>query len=107
MSEELQYFMLNYKVSADYLEKRGEYRRSHLELATNYMDAGKLLLGGAVADPADEAFLCFICESKLEVEKFVKMDPYYQNGLIEKYTIRKWSVVTGTACKSPVLPKDL
>jgi hypothetical protein len=104
---DLNYYMLIYNVSDDYLERRGEFRREHLELATKYMNDGRLILGGAAVSPADSAYLCFKCESDNQVEDFVKADPYYTHGLIKSYEIRQWKVVTGSACDNPILPKDL
>lgn len=101
------YYLLIYTVVADYLEKRADHRSSHLNLVTDYMNKGSLLLGGAVDNPADKAYFCFHCQDANEVEEFVKKDPYFQNNIIASYEIRNWNVVTGTACKKPLLPSQL
>lgn len=92
----MSYYILKYKPIPTYLEDRVKYRKEHLKLAKDYADRGLLVLGGALADPADEAVLVFKTESQDEVAKFANQDPYVQNGLIEKWAIRKWMVVIGS-----------
>jgi len=50
-------FLLEYDLVADYLERRSEFREDHLALATEAAQRGELVLGGALADPADRAIL--------------------------------------------------
>lgn len=92
----MNYFILKYSLIPTYMEERGKYREEHLKLAKNYADRGLLVIGGALADPADEAILVFKTESEKEVAEFARQDPYVQNGLIAKTEIRKWSVVIGS-----------
>lgn len=91
----MNHYLLIYTVSPDYLEKRGAYRKEHLELAEKLHDEGQLLMGGALADPADQAILLFRGESPAAAEAFVLADPYVKNGLVLSWKIRKWTVVVG------------
>lgn len=101
------YFLLIYTFPDDYLERRGGYRKEHIELAEEFVEKGHLILGGALENPVDRACLCFQCPDRSIVEDFVKRDPYVSSGLIQDYEIRDWKVVVGTACDNPVHSRDL
>ncbi|SHM98987.1 hypothetical protein SAMN04488057_10584 [Cyclobacterium lianum] len=91
----MKYYLLTYDVVDDYVEKRVIFRKSHLALAMNFFRDGQLIMGGALADPADRAVLVFRCQGIGPVEDFVKQDPYVQNGLVKSWEIREWTVVVG------------
>ena len=90
-------FLLEYDLVADYLERRSEFREDHLALATEAAERGELVLGGALADPADRAILVWRVADQGIVEEFVRADPYVINGLVRSWSIRSWTVVIGTA----------
>jgi uncharacterized protein YciI len=87
------HYLLIYDVVEDYVSRRVPYREEHLRLAREYAEAKKLLLGGALADPVDQAVLVFEVDSEREIESFIARDPYVQNGLIRTHRIRPWTVV--------------
>ena len=58
--------------------------------------AGRLEQAGALADPVDGAMFVFTTEDSEPVERFVRSDPYYLNGLVPSYSIREWTVVVGS-----------
>lgn len=89
------WWLLLYDVVDDYLERRGEFRAGHLALATASHERGELVLAGAFADPVDAAALVFRADDRATVEAFVAADPYVQNGLVEGWRIREWTVVVG------------
>ncbi|WP_154858686.1 YciI-like protein [Cyclobacterium xiamenense] len=91
----MNHYLLMYTVASDYLERRGAYREEHLALAGKHHQNGDLLMGGALADPADRAILLFRGESPAAAEAFVREDPYVKNGLVHSWEIRKWTVVVG------------
>lgn len=91
----MKYFLLVYDVVDRYVERRVPFREEHLALAQEYADRGQLMLGGALADPVDQAVLVFRAENEEVVKEFVERDPYVQNGLIVRHRIRPWSVVIG------------
>ncbi|MFO7824505.1 MAG: YciI-like protein [Cyclobacterium sp.] len=91
----MNHYLLTYEVAEDYVEKRIPFRKAHLSLAENYFRKGLLIMGGALAHPADTAVLVFRCEEVKTVEDFVKQDPYWQNGLVKSWKIREWTVVVG------------
>ena len=98
------HYLLIYELSPDYLEKRGDYRNEHLSLAWDAHGRGELVLGGALQDPADKAYLLFQGDSPKAAEDFAKTDPYVQNGLIEKWEVRPWMTVVGDLASSPLKP---
>ena len=96
------HYLLLYDLASDYLERRGEYRKAHLELAWQASERGDLILGGALADPADMAILLFKGSSPDVAERFATADPYVLNGLVTRWRIRPWTTVVGDAASSPV-----
>lgn len=101
------HYLLIYDVAADYLSRRGEFRREHLVHAWKSVERGEMLLGGALGDPVDAAVVLFDVESPEAIERFVRDDPYVRNGLVAKWRIRPWTTVAGAMAHSPVRPEDL
>lgn len=98
------HYLLIYNLSADYLEKRGEFRNEHLKLAWNACNEGKMILGGALQEPADRALLLFKGDSTEEAKQFAKNDPYVKNGLVTSWEVRPWKTVVGDLAADPVNP---
>lgn len=89
------YYILFYQTVEDYVEKRKPYREAHLAYVKKFHDEGKLLMAGALADPADSAVLIFKGNDPSVAEEFVKNDPYVKNSLIKEWKVRPWTVVIG------------
>ncbi len=89
----MNYYLLIYHVVDDYVVRRAPYREEHLRLARQAHDRGELILGGALADPVDQAVLVFRAADRAVVEEFVRKDPYVGNGLVKRWEIRPWNVV--------------
>lgn len=98
------HYLLFYEVSDDYLDRRAEFRSAHLAKAWAASENGELVLGGALANPADQAILLFKGDSSEVAEKFARTDPYVLNGLVKKWTVREWTTVAGTDATAPVKP---
>jgi hypothetical protein len=96
------HYLLFYEVSDDYLERRGAYRAEHLALADEAAGRGELVVGGALADPADRAIILFRGNSPAAAERFVAADPYVKNGLVKSWSIREWTTVVGPLAEAPV-----
>ncbi len=92
----MKYYALIYHVVPDYVERRTPLRGEHLALAEEYSRRKELLLGGAFSEPADTALLVFCVEDVAVIERFVHSDPYVAHGLVERWEIRAWNVVTGS-----------
>lgn len=93
----MNYYALIYHLTDDYLQRRPAFRAEHLQLAKDAEARGELVLGGAYSDPADTALLVWRGADAFAAENFVANDPYVKNGLIERWEIRPYTVVIGTA----------
>lgn len=95
------HYALFYEVTADYLERRVEYRQEHLQLALDAQARGELVLGGAFANPADGALLIFAGESPEVAERFARADPYVKSGIVTRWWVREWTTVVGEGAAHP------
>lgn len=93
------HYLLIYEVVDDYIEKRVSFRPVHLALAEQAAARGELVLGGALADPVDKAILLFRSNGPEVAESFANNDPYVQNGLVKKWSVREWTTVAGCGLK--------
>ena len=96
------HYVLFYDLCDDYLERRAQFRDAHLALAWQAARRGELLLGGALAEPADTAVLLFQGDSPAVAEEFVSADPYVREGLVKAWRVRAWNTVVGDAAANPV-----
>ncbi|MBB3691990.1 YciI-like protein [Sphingomonas sp. BK580] len=87
-----------------YEARRAEYRNDHLTRAWAAADRGELVLAGALTDPLDTGLLLFKGEATEVVERFVRDDPYVNNGLVRRWRIREWATVVGADAASPLRP---
>jgi len=99
------HYLLIYELADDYMTRRAEFREAHLALAWAAVDRGELVLGGALAEPADKAILLFIGDSPAGAERFAASDPYVVNGLVERWYVREWTTVVGEGAENPIRPK--
>jgi hypothetical protein len=89
------HYLLFYDVVPEYLERRAAFRDAHLAAARAAVARGELVLGGALADPADGAVLLFRGDSPEVAERFAAADPYVANGLVTRWRVREWTTVVG------------
>ena len=89
------HYILFYDVVDNYVERRAPFRAQHLAHARAALDRGDLVLGGALADPADGAILVFSGKTPGAAEIFAQSDPYVLNGVVTKWRVRKWATVIG------------
>jgi hypothetical protein len=101
------HYLLFYEVADDYLARRAAQRKAHLEHAWRAAERGELVLGGALAGPADAAILLFRCESAAPVERFAREDPYVKHGVVKSWRVREWTTVAGKDAATPVRPENL
>ncbi len=99
------HYLLMYEFVEDYLERRAPFRNAHLGLAWQAHERGDLVLGGALAEPADGALLLFQGEGPETVMAFAEADPYVLNGIVQKWTVRPWTTVVGEGASTPVRPE--
>ncbi len=98
------HFLLIYDVAPDYLQRRGEFRDQHLALAWKAADAGELVLGGALEEPTEQAFLLFR-GSRDAALRFAAADPYVKHGLVKAFRVKQWHTVAGAQASAPLRPK--
>jgi uncharacterized protein YciI len=91
----LNYYLLSYELVDDYISRRAPLRDEHLRLAREAHARGEIVLAGAFADPLDGAALVFRASDQSLVEDFARNDPYVINGLVKRWKVRLWNVVTG------------
>ncbi|MGB8325188.1 MAG: YciI-like protein [Candidatus Acidiferrum sp.] len=89
------FYALFYEVIDDFVARRSAFREEHLRRVSESYARGELILAGALAEPADRALLVFQVNDKHIAEKFAQEDPYVVNGLVKKWQVRPWNVVTG------------
>jgi uncharacterized protein YciI len=97
------HYLLNYDVVPDYPERRKAWRAEHLAYAQRAVARGELLLGGALANPADGAVLLFQGSSPQVAEDFAAGDPYVKNGVVTRWRVREWTTVVGPGATAPVI----
>jgi uncharacterized protein YciI len=96
------HYLLFYDVVEDYITRRVPLRSAHLAYAQPFVERGELLLGGALAEPADAAILLFQVASRAVVEAFAQADPYVTGGLVRRWWVREWTTVLGPLAATPV-----
>ena len=101
------HYLLMYDAVDDYVTARAPFRKVHLQHANAAYDRGELILGGALANPADGAVLVFQGDSPKVAEDFAKADPYVINGVIKSWRVREWTTVVGDNPSVVVDPSTL
>ena len=96
------HFLLMYDVVPEYLERREPHRAAHLALARQFQREGRLVLGGALAEPADGAVLLFTGVDSSVAEEFARADPYVRHGVVTAWRVRRWMTVVGDLAAHPV-----
>ncbi len=96
------HYLLFYDVVDNYVTRRAAFRDAHLALAKAAVARGELVLGGALADPVDEAVLLFRGASPEVATAFARSDPYVRNGLVKAWRVREWTTVVGPGAEVPI-----
>jgi len=96
------HYLMFYDVVDDYAEKRVPFRTAHIAYARKAVARGDLVLGGALASPADGAVFVFRGSSQAVAEAFAAADPYVVNGIVSKWRVREWTTVVGVLAESPL-----
>lgn len=65
-------------------------------------ERGELILGGALAEPADGAVLLFQGADDRVARMFAAADPYVTSGLVKHWRVRPWTTVVGATAASPL-----
>ncbi len=106
------HYLLFYELGEDHSTRRTPYRSAHLAKAWDASDRGELVLGGALATPAQNenagkpegAVLFFQGDSPAVAENFARTDPYVLNGLVKRWYVKEWMTVAGPTALTPIRP---
>lgn len=98
----MKHYVLLFDFDDSYEARRAEFRDDHLRRAWAAVDRGELVLAGALTDPLDTGLILFKGETPEVVERFVRDDPYVNNGLVRSWRIREWATVVGADAASPL-----
>jgi uncharacterized protein len=96
------HYLLFYDVVDDYVTRRVPLRPAHLDYAQPFVERGELILGGALAEPADAAILLFQADSPALPEAFAQADPYVTSGVVRRWWVREWTTVIGPLAAVPI-----
>ena len=83
---------------------RPRFSARHLAHAQAAAQRGELMLGGALAEPADTALIVFRGRSSDAANAFAENDPYVRNGLVQRWEVRPWNVVVGEFSEASSVP---
>ena len=81
-----------YGASATPMEKIMEVFPRHKALLDQFHDRGELLAVGAFANPQVDGSMG-VFKTKELAEAFIKQDPFVQEGLVGKVTIKEWNEI--------------
>ena len=84
--------VLFYEYVDDALERRQPVRPAHLELIERYHADGRLTMAGAYGDPPHGGLLVF--RDAADAEAFAHADPYAEAGVVARWRVEPWTVVT-------------
>jgi hypothetical protein len=84
--------VLFYDYGDDIVTRRPPLRPAHLELIEAYHGDGRLLHAGAYGDPPRGGLLVFATAQAAEA--FAGEDPYVSQGLVERWRVEPWNLVT-------------
>jgi uncharacterized protein YciI len=85
--------ILQYESVDDFINRRTPFREEHLRLIREAHARGEIVMAGALGDPPDGGLLVFKAPASV-AEEFARRDPYVVNGLITRWAVRPWNVVT-------------
>jgi uncharacterized protein len=87
------HFILFYDYVENMGERRGPYRDEHLARISEWRDAGKITLAGALGSPPHGAAIVFELDDPEEIERFAEDDPYVKAELVTARRVEPWTLV--------------
>jgi uncharacterized protein len=86
---------MKYAAIIEYLtdpEKVQSIRPAHRQYLAQLRERGQLAVSGPFTDGTG-ALIVYEAENADEAEKFLRGDPFHQNGIFLKYVLRPWNPV--------------
>lgn len=90
------HLILFYDYVPDIVERRAPHREAHLARIGEAVDAGRVVMAGALGDPPTGAAIVFAGVGAGDVEAFADRDPYVLNGLVTARRVVAWTVVASS-----------
>jgi uncharacterized protein YciI len=87
------FYVLEYDVVDDFVNRRAPFREEHLRLVRDAHAAGEIVMAGACGDPPAGALVVFRASAAEVPERFARRDPYVANGLVRQWRVKPWHVV--------------
>ncbi|GIW79561.1 MAG: hypothetical protein KatS3mg105_1368 [Gemmatales bacterium] len=75
-------------------EKIAAVRPEHRRYLTSLIEEGKLAISGPFTDDSG-ALIVYEADSASSAEQLLKDDPFFKNGIFQKYELRPWNPVLG------------
>jgi uncharacterized protein len=82
--------LLTYDYVPDFGDLRTPHRAGHLALISAWKHEGRMVLAGALADPARAMF---VLRDHAGAHDFMDADPYARNGLVRQWKVEALVVV--------------
>lgn len=90
------HWLLHYEKGPGWAERQKPFQASHVAYVEAGMDRG-LVLAGSFEEVGDgSALLLFRTEDRNTVAAFAQADPFVTEGIVCRWTVRKWDVALGT-----------
>jgi uncharacterized protein YciI len=86
--------LLIYEYVENMAERRKPVRDAHLATIERWREDGHLVIAGAVGEPPHTGMLVFRGDSEKVAETFVVDDPYVEAGLVTRWSVQPWTIVT-------------
>ncbi len=87
------HIVLFYDYVPDIVERRGPHREAHLARIAEWVADGRIVMAGALGDPATGAAIVFADLPVAVIEGFADGDPYVADSLVTERRIVPWNVV--------------
>ena len=76
------------------VEARAPHREAHLALIARSVEEGTIAMAGALGDPPHGGLIVFRGDDRTVAERFAAGDPYVREGVVTRWRVEPWTVVT-------------
>lgn len=83
--------VMHYEVAPEGLPRAREHFAAHRARPDEFHQRGDLLMAGPFANPVEGAPGIFA--NRAAAEEFIQGDPFVQNGVVSRWTLREWNEV--------------
>lgn len=93
-----------YAVSYEYSDQsaaRDEHRPAHRTFLSALADDGVILASGPFSQRPDGALIVLEADDGEAARTLLREDPFQQQGLVERVTVREWTLLLGSWLPEP------